>query len=183
MNKIVNLKIVVEKLQRSLSMVRRLAAELDHYNQHIQPGQNEPSNNVPGDVKRGHFAVIAVDEDELKRFVVPLKCLTHPSFLKLLEQAAEEYGFDHDGALTVPCRPSEFERILVHEQLVDQSRLDNNKGVNWSSSSLTGDHETYHYPPLQLPRWGPADVSPLPVALNNQEETVIPSHSIRTHDI
>ncbi|KAL3324946.1 hypothetical protein AABB24_038851 [Solanum stoloniferum] len=116
MNKMVNLKIVVEKLQRSLSMVRRLGAEFDSQHQHTQSDQNDSSNNVPEDVKEGHFAVIAVDEDELKRFVVPLKCLTHPSFLKLLEQAAEEYGFDHDGALTVPCRPSEFERILRHEQ-------------------------------------------------------------------
>lgn len=116
MNKIVNLKIVVEKLQRSLSMVRRLGAEFDIQHQHNQSDQKDSSNNVPEDVKEGHFAVIAVDEDELKRFVVPLKCLTHPSFLKLLEQAAEEYGFDHDGALTVPCRPSEFERILRHEQ-------------------------------------------------------------------
>ncbi|KAF3642025.1 auxin-responsive protein SAUR50 [Capsicum chacoense] len=119
-NKIVNLKIVVEKLQRSLSLVRRLTAEFDNQHQHNQPDRNnnDSSNSVPEDVKEGHFAVIAVDhdEDELKRFVVPLKCLTHPSFLKLLEQAAEEYGFDHDGALTVPCRPSEFERILVHEQ-------------------------------------------------------------------
>lgn len=97
-------------------MVRKLASEFDSQH-HIQPDQSNSSSNVPEDVKEGHFAVIAVDEGELKRFVVPLKCLTHPSFLKLLEQAAEEYGFDHDGALTVPCRPSEFERIiLVHEQ-------------------------------------------------------------------
>ncbi|XP_059311360.1 protein SMALL AUXIN UP-REGULATED RNA 51-like [Lycium ferocissimum] len=141
MNKIVNLKIVVEKLQRSLSMVRRLAAEFDNNkHQHNQPDQNDSSHSVPEDVKEGHFAVIAVDEDELKRFVVPLKCLTHPSFLKLLEQAAEEYGFDHDGALTVPCRPSEFEGILAHEQWLegnnmDQSRFDDN-GVNWSSSMV-----------------------------------------------
>ncbi|CAN4120354.1 unnamed protein product [Withania somnifera] len=113
-NKIVNLKTMVEKLQRSLSMVRRLSAEFDHQHQHFQ--LDHQTNGVPEDVKEGHFAVIAMDEDELKRFVVPLKCLTHPSFLKLLEQAAEEYGFDHDGALTVPCRPSEFEKILVHEQ-------------------------------------------------------------------
>ncbi|XP_060168814.1 protein SMALL AUXIN UP-REGULATED RNA 51-like [Lycium barbarum] len=141
MNKIVNLKIVVEKLQRSLSMVRRLAPEFDNNkHQHNQQDQNDSSHSVPEDVKEGHFAVIAVDEDELKRFVVPLKCLTHPSFLKLLEQAAEEYGFDHDGALTVPCRPSKFEGILAHEQWLegnkmDQSRFDDN-GVNWSSSMV-----------------------------------------------
>ncbi|KAK2990930.1 hypothetical protein RJ640_021905 [Escallonia rubra] len=74
---------------------------------------NDSMTTVPDDVKEGHFAVIAMEDDELKRFVVPLSCLTHPSFLRLLEQAAEEYGFNHDGALTVPCRPSELERMLV----------------------------------------------------------------------
>ncbi|KAH6821754.1 SAUR-like auxin-responsive protein family [Perilla frutescens var. hirtella] len=99
---LLNLKVVVKRLQRSLT-----------------PGKKSPSSGVqeitvPDDVKEGHFAVIAVDDDELKRFIVPLSFLTRPSFLRLLEQAAE-YGFDHDGALTVPCRPSELERILEEQ--------------------------------------------------------------------
>lgn len=46
--------------------------------------------SVPNDVKEGHFAVIAVEGEQIKRFIVPLRCLNHPSFLKLLELAAEE---------------------------------------------------------------------------------------------
>lgn len=68
---------------------------------------------MPDDVKERHFAVIAVDEDEHKRFVVPLSYLTHPSFVRLLEQSVEEYGFDHGGALMVPCRPCQLERIIM----------------------------------------------------------------------
>ncbi|KAK7272177.1 hypothetical protein RJT34_28614 [Clitoria ternatea] len=70
---------------------------------------------VPEDVKEGHFAVIAEggDHHEQKRFVLPISCLTNPNFLRLLEQAAEEYGFDHEGALTIPCRPTELETILA----------------------------------------------------------------------
>ncbi|KAL1544115.1 auxin-induced protein X15-like [Salvia divinorum] len=34
---------------------------------------------VPVDVKEGHFAVMAVDDDQLGRFIVPLSFLTHPS--------------------------------------------------------------------------------------------------------
>ncbi|KAH6814653.1 SAUR-like auxin-responsive protein family [Perilla frutescens var. frutescens] len=72
---------------------------------------------VPEDVKEGHFAVMAVDDDdELRRFIVPLSFLTQPSFLQLLEQAAEEYGFDRDGALTLPCRPTVLQRILAEEE-------------------------------------------------------------------
>jgi len=65
------------------------------------------------DVKKGHFVVIAKDEDEAKRFVVPLNCLTNPIFVRLLEEAAEQYGFNGDGALTVPCRPNELQMILL----------------------------------------------------------------------
>jgi len=70
---------------------------------------------VPEDVKEGHFAVIAEGGEEQKRFVLPLSCLTNPTILKLLEQAEEEYGFDHGGAVTIPCRPCELESILAHQ--------------------------------------------------------------------
>nr|GMD24091.1 auxin-responsive protein SAUR50-like [Ipomoea batatas] len=90
------LKIMVEKLQKmSFLMGSKRSNRFE-----------ESDDVVPNDVKEGHFAVMAVDDDEnLKRFIVPLSCLTHPSFLKLLEQAAEEYGFHHEGAVMVPCRP------------------------------------------------------------------------------
>ncbi|CAI9781489.1 unnamed protein product [Fraxinus pennsylvanica] len=107
-NGIVMLKIVVEKLQKSLLSGRKNTSDLDEFEEEMRE-----STNLPNDVKEGHFAVIAVDDGELKRFIVPLSYLTHPSFLRLLEQAAEEYGFHHEGALTIPCRPCELERILA----------------------------------------------------------------------
>ncbi|BFG34492.1 hypothetical protein CerSpe_207660 [Prunus speciosa] len=103
---IVKLKIVVEKLRKSLLFGRSKSSD----------SNCDDSKNVPEDVKKGHFAVIAVDGDEPKRFVVALSYLTHPTFLKLLEQAAEEYGFDHEGAITIPCPPSELEKILHDDQ-------------------------------------------------------------------
>jgi len=82
-------------------------------------GRNEKSFYVAEDAKKGHFVVIAKDEEEAKRFVVPLSCLTNPIFLSLLEEAAEQYGFNRHGALTVPCRPNELQTILV-QQLQDE---------------------------------------------------------------
>lgn len=87
---------------------------------------------VPKDVKEGHFAVVAVDGEEPKRFVVPLSCLTHPMFLRLLEQAAEEYGFDHEGALTIPCHPSEVEKILA-DQWQLESKTDSRDAIAWGT--------------------------------------------------
>lgn len=111
-NGIVKLKTAVGKLQRSLSLGRRSNSGQDDFEYEVGDGDSTP---VPEDIKEGHFAVVAVDAEEPKRFVAPLSCLTNPTFLRLLEAAAEEYGFDHEGALTVPCRPSELERILAEQ--------------------------------------------------------------------
>lgn len=105
----VKLSIVIKKLQKSFLLVKRLNS---YYNEYDEAGD---STYVPEDVKEGHFAVIAMDNEEHRRFVVPLSYLAHPTFVSLLEQAAEEYGFDREGALTIPCRPSELERILAEE--------------------------------------------------------------------
>lgn len=75
----------------------------------------ERNDDESKDVKKGHFVVIAEDKEEIKRFVVPLRYLTNPIFVRLLEQAAEKYGFKGNGALTVPCRPNEFQMLMVQE--------------------------------------------------------------------
>ncbi|XP_031123309.1 auxin-induced protein 6B-like [Ipomoea triloba] len=99
------MKTVVEMFQKSfLSDKRSMTNHFDEF--------ENSKDHVANDVKEGHFAVMAVDNDKLMRFIVPLSCLRHPTFLRLLEKAAEEYGFEHKGALMLPCRPSELERIL-----------------------------------------------------------------------
>ncbi|KAL6336484.1 hypothetical protein AAG906_018439 [Vitis piasezkii] len=67
---------------------------------------------LPEDVKEGHFVVQTIYDGELKRFVIELGYLAHPGFLKLLELAEEEFGFEQEGVLAVPCGPSELLRIL-----------------------------------------------------------------------
>ncbi|KAK9168682.1 hypothetical protein Syun_000822 [Stephania yunnanensis] len=124
-NSIVKLKIAVEKLQRSLLLHKRAVDHVDRCDQEFEDTCHSISS-VPKDVKEGHFAVIAVDDGHPKRFIVSLKYLTNPSFLRLLEQAAEEYGFDHEGALTIPCRSSELESILAGEQSVEKMHANGN---------------------------------------------------------
>ena len=123
---LVKLKFVVEKLQKSLSMGRSKSgsSNFDKYDEGYY---------VPEDVKEGHFAVIAEGGEEPKRFVMPLSCLTNPTFLRLLERAAEEYGFDHEGALTIPCRPSELERILMEQQWQQQGAGSVTAELSWNS--------------------------------------------------
>nr|AMQ09540.1 small auxin up regulated protein [Boehmeria nivea] len=90
----------IRKLQKRLSIL------------HFTEEGFEVPTTVPDDVKEGHFAVLAMNGSEKKRFVVKIDCLSNSSFLRLLEQAEQEYGFEQSGTLVVPCRPQELEKIL-----------------------------------------------------------------------
>ncbi|KAF8395261.1 hypothetical protein HHK36_019203 [Tetracentron sinense] len=105
------LGIIKEKLKMSLSLSK--TSNSDHDDEFLEKmSMLEAEEVVPEDVKEGHFVVLAVDNGESKRFVIELVYLTHPRFLRLLEQAEEEFGFEQEGALTVPCQPDELRRIL-----------------------------------------------------------------------
>lgn len=79
-----------------------------------RPGR--PDEFVPEDVKEGHFTVLAISDEEPKRFIVSLSCLSHPVFLKLLELAEEEFGFNQEGVLAIPCKASELERVIENSE-------------------------------------------------------------------
>ncbi|KAK7283536.1 hypothetical protein RIF29_13109 [Crotalaria pallida] len=66
-------------------------------------------DGLPLDVPKGHFAVY-VGENR-SRYIVPISFLTHPHFQSLLRQAEEEFGFDHDMGLTIPCEEVVFRSL------------------------------------------------------------------------
>ncbi|KAJ9181546.1 hypothetical protein P3X46_009667 [Hevea brasiliensis] len=103
------LKLFVRKIQRGLM---HSASKGSSPNANKLKKEIEAAKMVPKDVKQGHFAVIAVKGGEPKRFVVELENLTNPAFMKLLEEAEEEYGFQQKGVLAVPCQPEELQIIL-----------------------------------------------------------------------
>ncbi|XP_019156990.1 PREDICTED: auxin-responsive protein SAUR50-like [Ipomoea nil] len=112
-----NLKTMVQMFQKSF-LADHQRSSLNDFDEF------ENSKDVSNDVKEGHFAVMEVDNEKRKRLILPLSCLMHPSFLRLLEKAAEEYGFEHEGALILSCRPIELERILAKQYIGK---------VDWSS--------------------------------------------------
>lgn len=61
---------------------------------------------VPTDVPRGHCAVYV--GSERSRFVIPTAYLNNSLFRVFLEKAEEEYGFDHQMGLTIPCEEIDF---------------------------------------------------------------------------
>ncbi|KAG2722429.1 hypothetical protein I3760_02G128300 [Carya illinoinensis] len=65
------------------------------------------SNDV---VPKGFLAVCV--GKELKRFIIPTQYLGHQAFGTLLREAEEEFGFQQEGVLKIPCQVSVFEKIL-----------------------------------------------------------------------
>ncbi|XP_031505683.1 protein SMALL AUXIN UP-REGULATED RNA 9-like [Nymphaea colorata] len=63
-----------------------------------------------GDVPKGYLAVCA--GKEMKRFIIPTDYLSHYAFVELLKEAEEEFGFQNEGVLRIPCDADVFERIL-----------------------------------------------------------------------
>ncbi|XP_059637128.1 protein SMALL AUXIN UP-REGULATED RNA 12-like [Cornus florida] len=64
---------------------------------------------LPLDVPKGHF-VVYVGENR-RRYIVPISFLSHPEFQTLLQRAEEEFGFNHDMGLTIPCEEVVFQSL------------------------------------------------------------------------
>ncbi|WCJ37462.1 SAUR-like auxin-responsive protein family [Euphorbia peplus] len=64
----------------------------------------------PADVPKGYLAVYV--GPELRRFIIPTTYLSHSLFKVLLEKVEEEFGFDHNGGLTIPCEIEIFKFLL-----------------------------------------------------------------------
>ncbi|CAN1143835.1 Auxin-responsive protein SAUR72 [Linum perenne] len=63
-----------------------------------------------GAVPKGYVAVSV--GGEMKRYVVPTEYLGHVAFRQLLREAEEEFGFQQEGVLRIPCEVGAFEEIL-----------------------------------------------------------------------
>ncbi|KAG8069737.1 hypothetical protein GUJ93_ZPchr0006g46023 [Zizania palustris] len=80
-------------------------------------------------VPKGFFAVFV--GEEMRRFVIPTEYLGHWAFEKLLSKAEEEFGFQHEGALRIPCDVEVFEGIL---RLVSRKEEEEEEAVRYCSS-------------------------------------------------
>ncbi|XP_059077230.1 protein SMALL AUXIN UP-REGULATED RNA 12-like [Cryptomeria japonica] len=70
---------------------------------------NRSCGGLPADVPKGHCAVYVGSEQS--RYIIPTKYLNHSLFRELLDKAEEEYGFDHQMGLTIPCEEVAFQYL------------------------------------------------------------------------
>ena len=60
-------------------------------------------------VPKGYIPIYVGDGVDTQRFQVPVSYLNHPTFQDLLQQAEQEFGFNHPmGGLTIPCSSETF---------------------------------------------------------------------------
>ncbi|KAB2029953.1 hypothetical protein ES319_D05G196800v1 [Gossypium barbadense] len=69
----------------------------------------DDEEGLPLDVPKGHF-VVYVGENR-SRYIVPISFLSRPEFQSLLHQAEEEFDFDHERGLTIPCEEVVFQSL------------------------------------------------------------------------
>ncbi|CAL5350943.1 unnamed protein product [Camellia sinensis] len=106
---------ILKLLRKMLTRILRLSSRSNTSAGNSDYDDDDASSlaeDLPEDVKEGHFVVHTVDHGEPKRFIIELGYLAHPGFLKLLEQAKGEFGFRPEGVLVVPCGTNELKRIL-----------------------------------------------------------------------
>ncbi|KAJ4880341.1 SAUR-like auxin-responsive protein family [Raphanus sativus] len=73
-------------------------------------GKKNQGNCYFNDVPKGHFPVYV--GQQRSRYVVPVSWLAHPEFQSLLQLAEEEFGFEHDMGLTIPCDEVVFQSLI-----------------------------------------------------------------------
>ncbi|XP_022714473.1 auxin-responsive protein SAUR72-like [Durio zibethinus] len=82
-----------------------------------------------GEVVPKGFLAVCVGK-ELKRFIIPTEYLGHQAFGILLRKAEEEFGFQQEGVLKIPCEVSTFEKILKMVELKKDALFLHDFGFN-----------------------------------------------------
>lgn len=80
-------------------------------------------------VPKGKTAVYvgSGEGDDFQRVLVPVIYFNHPLFGELLREVEQEFGFDHPGGITIPCRITEFEKVRMRIA----TGLDGRKVMTW----------------------------------------------------
>lgn len=75
-------------------------------------GSVKGNKKVGEDVPKGCLAVkVGGLGEEQERFIVPIIYFNHPLFMQLLKEAEDEYGFQHQGPITIPCHVQQFRYV------------------------------------------------------------------------
>ncbi|GER28322.1 SAUR-like auxin-responsive protein family [Striga asiatica] len=72
------------------------------------------NGKISAHIPRG-FVAVYVGPDS-RRFLIPTKILSVPKFKELMDKSAEEYGYEQQGGLSIPCDEDEFRKLLAKKK-------------------------------------------------------------------
>ena len=139
----------------SLSRSNSIKEGITFLKRTLSLGDVSTSGSSSSAVPKGFLAVHV--GEEMKRFVIPTNYLSHQAFSVLLKEAEEEFGFQQEGILRIPCEVAVFENILkavearnsVHSKQADT--LSRKDGIVCGSSESQSLSQS-HYPPSPMCR-------------------------------
>ncbi|KAK7411820.1 hypothetical protein VNO78_03261 [Psophocarpus tetragonolobus] len=91
-------------------LINKRIIDVMHCESDNEDSCQSPEPLPPPDVPKGYLAVYV--GPELRRFIIPTSYLSHSLFKVLLEKAADEFGFDQSGGLTIPCEIETFKYLV-----------------------------------------------------------------------
>ncbi|XP_050224968.1 auxin-responsive protein SAUR71-like [Mercurialis annua] len=103
---IVRIQQIFKKWKKAATTSRSNIKRNRSFTDHIDCTSSRDHNVVP----KGFIAVCV--GQEVKRYEIPAEYLGHEAFGMLLQQAEEEFGFEQEGVLRIPCSVSVFDNIL-----------------------------------------------------------------------
>ena len=71
------------------------------------------------DIPKGFLPIKVGQGEEQQKIVMPIVYLNHPLFSQLLKEAEEEYGFDQQGTIIIPCHVKDFRYV---QGLIDKEK-------------------------------------------------------------
>lgn len=98
---------------------------MPHFHLHHHHDKRFEENN---DIPKGYLAVMVGLGEEQQRFVIPITCLNHPLFRKLLKESEEEYGLHQKGPIAIPRPVEEFRNI---HNMIDQDKAFFHRHHGW----------------------------------------------------
>ncbi|KAK1361143.1 Auxin responsive SAUR protein [Heracleum sosnowskyi] len=83
------------------------------FHMHLHRGKTDQMKEIP----KGRFAIMVGRGEEQQKFIIPVTYISHPLFTELLQEAEEEYGFNHQGVISIPCHVHRFRDV---QSLIDK---------------------------------------------------------------
>lgn len=95
-----------------LTLLLQLAHASSGKNKITSTASSPSSPSGRRSIPKGCLAVkVGQEGEEQQRFIIPVSYFKHPLFVSLLKVAEDEYGFDQQGPITLPCHVAEFRNI------------------------------------------------------------------------